>query len=233
MVSECIEAFGGAGYVEDTGLPALLRDTQVLPIWEGTTNVLALDALLRGELTAALPAVHARITQCVQGATDERLALQDEAEQPSGTRTLGSEHGDESGSSMPTRRDDHRRAGVAFLVEIPLGLDAGRAGRVLPPRSGLLSHQSTCSPRSTHKTRGCWCRLGALCRKPRARLNNRHLYLLSAALALLGLGLFAYKVHVLGFPLRPQEQTQIWNIEAAVRFEPGPAAVKRRCASRA
>ena len=54
-------------------------------------------------------------------------------------------------------------------------------------------------------------------------MNNRHLYLLSAALALLGLGLFAYKVHVLGFPLRQQEQTQIWNIEAAVRFEPGPA----------
>ena len=74
VVSECIEAFGGAGYVEDTGLPALLRDTQVLPIWEGTTNVLALDALLRGELTAALPAVRARIEQCVHGARDERLA---------------------------------------------------------------------------------------------------------------------------------------------------------------
>jgi len=28
VVSEAIEAFGGAGYVEDTGLPALLRDTQ-------------------------------------------------------------------------------------------------------------------------------------------------------------------------------------------------------------
>jgi acyl-CoA dehydrogenase len=74
VVSECIEAFGGAGYVEDTGLPALLRDTQVLPIWEGTTNVLALDALLRGELTAALPLVRARIQECTQGAHDERLA---------------------------------------------------------------------------------------------------------------------------------------------------------------
>lgn len=74
VVSECIESFGGAGYVEDTGLPALLRDTQVLPIWEGTTNVLALDALLRGELTAALPAVNARIAHCVQGVRDERLA---------------------------------------------------------------------------------------------------------------------------------------------------------------
>ncbi len=45
VVAECIEAFGGAGYVEDTGLPALLRDAHVFPIWEGTTNVLALDTL--------------------------------------------------------------------------------------------------------------------------------------------------------------------------------------------
>jgi len=43
--SEVLEAFGGAGYIEDTGLPALLRDAQVLTIWEGTTNVLALDLL--------------------------------------------------------------------------------------------------------------------------------------------------------------------------------------------
>ncbi|WP_298623947.1 acyl-CoA dehydrogenase family protein [uncultured Legionella sp.] len=45
VVSEALEAFGGAGYVEDTGLPHLLRDAQVLAIWEGTTNVLSLDVL--------------------------------------------------------------------------------------------------------------------------------------------------------------------------------------------
>lgn len=45
VASEVLECFGGAGYVEDTGLPLLLRDSQVLPIWEGTTNVLALDTL--------------------------------------------------------------------------------------------------------------------------------------------------------------------------------------------
>lgn len=43
--SEVIESFGGAGYVEDTGLPVILRNAQVLSIWEGTTNVLSLDAL--------------------------------------------------------------------------------------------------------------------------------------------------------------------------------------------
>lgn len=44
-LSEVVEAFGGAGYIEDTGIPTLLRDAQVLSIWEGTTNVLSLDTL--------------------------------------------------------------------------------------------------------------------------------------------------------------------------------------------
>jgi hypothetical protein len=55
--SEILESFGGAGYVEDTGLPRLLRDAQVLPIWEGTTNVLSLDVvrvLSKGGAFAAL-----------------------------------------------------------------------------------------------------------------------------------------------------------------------------------
>ena len=45
ICSEVIECFGGAGYIEDTGIPRLLRDAQVFSIWEGTTNVLALDFL--------------------------------------------------------------------------------------------------------------------------------------------------------------------------------------------
>src|SRR4029453_14813332 len=73
--SEVLEAFGGAGYVEDTGLPVLLRDAQVLPIWEGTTNVLSLD-LLRTALKdeAALSSLQAEIESCAAGAPDERLA---------------------------------------------------------------------------------------------------------------------------------------------------------------
>ncbi|MEO7200552.1 MAG: acyl-CoA dehydrogenase family protein [Dokdonella sp.] len=45
IASETCEAFGGAGYIENTGIPQLLRDAQVYPIWEGTSNVLALDSL--------------------------------------------------------------------------------------------------------------------------------------------------------------------------------------------
>jgi alkylation response protein AidB-like acyl-CoA dehydrogenase len=54
VASEALEAFGGAGYIEDTGLPRLLRDAQVLPIWEGTTNVLSLDVLRAIEKEDAL-----------------------------------------------------------------------------------------------------------------------------------------------------------------------------------
>jgi alkylation response protein AidB-like acyl-CoA dehydrogenase len=54
VASEAIEAIGGAAYIEDTGLPRLLRDAQVLPIWEGTTNVLSLDVWRAIERTGAL-----------------------------------------------------------------------------------------------------------------------------------------------------------------------------------
>jgi acyl-CoA dehydrogenase len=67
-VSELIEAFGGAGYVEDTGIPVLLRDAQVLPIWEGTTNVLSLDLLLRTELDSGLEALRQRIVDACASA---------------------------------------------------------------------------------------------------------------------------------------------------------------------
>jgi acyl-CoA dehydrogenase len=80
IASEAIESCGGAGYVEDTGLPRLMADAQVLPIWEGTTNVLSLDtlrALAKGGALAALTA---------------------DAERPPARRDL----------DRPHRRGDHR-----------------------------------------------------------------------------------------------------------------------------
>lgn len=43
--SEAMEVLGGNGYIEEFITARLLRDAQVLPIWEGTTNILVLDAL--------------------------------------------------------------------------------------------------------------------------------------------------------------------------------------------
>lgn len=57
-------------------------------------------------------------------------------------------------------------------------------------------------------------------------MNNRHSYVLAAVLVVISLALFTYKAHVLGLPVQPKQETRVWNIEAAIKFEPGPAAVK-------
>jgi hypothetical protein len=71
VTSEAIECFGGAGYVEDTGLPRLVRDAQVLSIWEGTTNVLSLDALRAIAREGALPPLLEEIESCANEAVVE------------------------------------------------------------------------------------------------------------------------------------------------------------------
>jgi acyl-CoA dehydrogenase len=72
--SEIIEAFGGAGYIEDTHLPQLLRDAQVLPIWEGTTNVLSLDVLRGMRDPETLPALLRELRRSARATTHQDLA---------------------------------------------------------------------------------------------------------------------------------------------------------------
>lgn len=104
VTTEGVEAFGGAGYVEDTGLPSILRDSQVLSIWEGTTNVLSLDALRalakEGTLEAFYEDVEARLAK----ATDVGLR----------TSVDAAHHALE-----------HARAWMAGALANPMGLEAG------------------------------------------------------------------------------------------------------------
>jgi acyl-CoA dehydrogenase len=55
--SAACEMLGGNGYIEEWVTPRLLRDAQVLPIWEGTTNVQALDLLRAATKERALEAL--------------------------------------------------------------------------------------------------------------------------------------------------------------------------------
>lgn len=73
VASEALESFGGAGYVNDTGLPRLLADAQVLPIWEGTTNVLSLDALRALKQDGVWDAFVDEIRARLETSTDPRL----------------------------------------------------------------------------------------------------------------------------------------------------------------
>ncbi len=73
IASEALECFGGAGYVEDTGLPRLLRDAQVLPIWEGTTNVLALDLLRALGAEGTADALQGEVERALRGVREPAL----------------------------------------------------------------------------------------------------------------------------------------------------------------
>ncbi len=57
VVGEAMEAMGGMGYIEDTPLPLLYREAPLNGIWEGSANVICLDALRtlsRDALSAAV-----------------------------------------------------------------------------------------------------------------------------------------------------------------------------------
>lgn len=66
FVYECMEAHGGVGYVEETPMPRLFRESPLNAIWEGSGNVIALDVLrtLRRE-PAALDAFRAEIADAL------------------------------------------------------------------------------------------------------------------------------------------------------------------------
>jgi acyl-CoA dehydrogenase len=69
--AETMEALGGVGYCEDSGMPALVRDVHVMPIWEGTTNVLSLDLLRAEHRNGAVGAVLAEAIELAERAAGD------------------------------------------------------------------------------------------------------------------------------------------------------------------
>lgn len=45
--SEALQVFGGMGFIEDSGMAQTYRDARILPIYEGTNGIQALDLVLR------------------------------------------------------------------------------------------------------------------------------------------------------------------------------------------
>ncbi len=61
MVAEALECLGGAGYVEESILPRLYRESPVSSIWEGSGNVICLDVLRALAREDVLPAFLAEL----------------------------------------------------------------------------------------------------------------------------------------------------------------------------
>ena len=69
--SETIELHGGNGFIEDFVTPRLLRDAQVLTVWEGTANILALELIRLVDKFYAhelfVRVMHERLTKLANG----------------------------------------------------------------------------------------------------------------------------------------------------------------------
>jgi hypothetical protein len=74
VASEALECLGGVGYLEPSGMPQILRDAQVLPVWEGTSNVCSLD-ILRA-LGKNADALHRFFTASIRGTPVEQELAQ-------------------------------------------------------------------------------------------------------------------------------------------------------------
>lgn len=109
-IGEIVEGFGGAGYIEDTGIPVLLRDAQVFSIWEGTTDVLSLDALKVLSSEGTWAATHAALVSLMgqAGPEAESLAAQVRAAFDSAQKAYKSE-------SDRSLREAHAR-GIAITL---------------------------------------------------------------------------------------------------------------------
>jgi len=147
IASEVVECFGGAGYVEDTGIPRLLRDAQVLPIWEGTTNVLALDALRALAPEGAWEALAAEVRDRLAEAQDPALRPVVEA----GAAALERARGWLAGADAPAaaREAGARRLALTLGRTLELALlashaqwclDEGRGTRALAAARRLARH---------------------------------------------------------------------------------------------
>jgi len=107
-IAEALECLGGNGYVEECPMPRLYREAPVNSIWEGSGNVIALDAL---RTVAKEPESLERVRAEILLARDPRL--------------------DALVASVP--KDIVETAGRRFVERLALGLQASLLLRFSPP----------------------------------------------------------------------------------------------------
>jgi len=61
VTGDAMEVRGGCGYIEEWSDPRLVRDAHLGSIWEGTSNIVALDVLRAVQREGALPALEAHL----------------------------------------------------------------------------------------------------------------------------------------------------------------------------
>jgi putative acyl-CoA dehydrogenase len=106
ITAEALECLGGNGYVEESVLPRLLRDSPLNSIWEGSGNVTALDVLRA--LTRSADCADALLAEVDQAAGDTRVAA--------AAGRLRAELKHTASAGPAAQRDARRLAGVIAVT---------------------------------------------------------------------------------------------------------------------
>ncbi len=83
VVDECVQIFGGYGYIQDYPAEGAYRDSRINRIWEGTNEInrmLIVDTLMRAAMKGELP-----LLQVIQQTTQDLLTFRPEMTEPEGT----------------------------------------------------------------------------------------------------------------------------------------------------
>ncbi|AHV93916.1 acyl-CoA dehydrogenase family protein [Bordetella holmesii] len=81
VTGDAMEVRGGCGYIEEWVEPRLMRDAHLGSIWEGTSNIVALDVLRAIRREEALPALRAHVDALLQAGRPCDPALADSQSQ--------------------------------------------------------------------------------------------------------------------------------------------------------
>jgi acyl-CoA dehydrogenase len=123
VCGDALEMRGGIGYIEEFATARLLRDAHLGSIWEGTGNIVALDALRRAVgrhgADAALAAdLHARLDDCASVPQAWRARLRDLADRAIGfAREVAGRTDNEAEARRATSLLYHVASAVALAWE--------------------------------------------------------------------------------------------------------------------
>lgn len=138
VAGDAMEVRGGCGYIEEWGDPRILRDAHLGSIWEGTSNIVALDVIRAIRREAALPVWRAHLARLIDetpwhSVVHARLeALMTEVE---GLAEATARDGDDAMARQAASALYHLTTAVA------MGWEAGRTGslrRMLLAQLGLV-----------------------------------------------------------------------------------------------
>ena len=147
VCGDALEMRGGVGYVEEFACARLLRDAHLGSIWEGTGNIVAIDALQRaigrhGAEGALLADLHARIGETQAAPESFRRRLRDNADKAIAlARSVAGNAGNEAASRRATSTLYHVASAVLLAWEGGQVLERRGDGRRLLLSRLVLDHR--------------------------------------------------------------------------------------------